>query len=49
MKSVKYEGGYPYMHNNSINHSEIIPNFKEKKKLLCSFESWSRWKKRKEK
>jgi hypothetical protein len=47
MESVKYEGVYPYMHNHSINHSEIILYFKEKNLLVCCFESWSGGKKRK--
>jgi len=47
MESVKYEGIYPCMHNHSINHSKIILKFKEKKFMVCSFESWSGWKKRK--
>jgi hypothetical protein len=49
MESVKYEGVYPYMHNHSINHGKSIPEFKEKNLMACSFESWSGWKKRKEK
>ena len=46
MESVRYEGDYPCMHNNSINHSESILGFKEKNFLVCSFESWSGGKKR---
>jgi hypothetical protein len=47
MESVKYEGTYTGMHNHSINHSEIILDFKEKKIMVCSFESWNEGKKRK--
>jgi hypothetical protein len=48
MESVKYEGVNPYTHNHSIDHSKIILDFKENFFLVCSFESWSGWKKRKE-
>ena len=48
MESVTYEGDYPYMNNHLINHSESILGFKEKNFLVCSFESWSGGKKRKE-
>jgi hypothetical protein len=49
MESVKYEGVYPCKDNNPINRSKIIHYFKENFFLICSFESWSGWKKRKEK
>jgi hypothetical protein len=49
MESVKYEGVYPCMHNHSINYSKIFLDFKEKNYLVSPFESWSGWKKRKEK
>jgi hypothetical protein len=48
MEIFTYEGAYPCMHNHSINHSEIIFGFKDKNFLVCSFESWSEGKKRKE-
>jgi hypothetical protein len=48
MESVKYEGVYPCMHNHSlIIVKKAFFDFKEKNFLVCSFESWSGWKKRK--
>jgi hypothetical protein len=46
-KVLSMRGFYPCMHNHSINHSENILDFKEKKISVHSFESWNGEKKRK--